>query len=280
MDATLNAYCARVKEIKENINIDKCTLIDMVDINNYMAEVTTMQQYLNDTINTVKMVYNDLLARQVQVNILNQPQVIQSKIYTDNLVINNKYFNQSNTKIIEVNHIYDIPEMPLYWISSLKQYGINIGGMVLRGNIGNIYNSSMVAKNKLLSNIIYCKNYNMCDKILSGQQCRYYHDPAELYILKNAGLITSDQFDLQVSYRNFINTSWIYTEYPERASNANMRHFGSREYLKQYIQLNKIEKGPRISTYCRNYADQCMHDILVMFAMYTNELFNPRSNST
>jgi hypothetical protein len=73
--------------------------------------------------------------------------------------------------------------------------------------------------------------------------------------------------------RNFINTSWIYTEYPENPSNANMRHFGSRESLSQVIQLAKIEDNPRMHKYCKNYADQCIHDILVMYAMHSNGLF-------
>jgi hypothetical protein len=273
MDATLQKYCARSLEIKNNISSNNCTLINMTNINNYLAEITTMQQYLNDTLSIVKSTYNELINKQVQQNKISQPNIIQEKIYTDELVINNKYFNEPSTKIIEVNSLLDIPETSIYWVSSLKQYAVNIGGMMLRGNIGNIYNETILLKNKQIPNMVYCKYNNSCEKVLSGRFCKYYHDPYELHKLKIAGIIKQEQLDKQHNFRNYINTSWLYTEYPEKPSNANMRHFGSRDTLKQFIQLSKIEDNPKINTYCKNYADQCIHDILVMYAMHNNGLF-------
>lgn len=271
MNTTLQQYCVRAAEIKSNISKENCTLISLTNINNYMAELSTMQQYLEDTLLLVKSAHNDLTMCQVQSNIIVQPDIIQKKLYNDDMTISEEFLEKAHTNIVEVNSLLDIPEMPIYWVSSLKQYAVNLGGMVLRGNIGNIYNASMVSKNKNLSGLIYCKNGNSCDKILSGRPCKYYHDPLELQKLKTTGLV--DQIGAQSNSRNFINTSWMYTEYPEKLSNANMRHFGSRECLKQYIQLAKIEDNPRITTYCKNYADQCMHDILVMYVMYSNKLF-------
>lgn len=272
MYTTLQQYCARASEIKSNISKENCTLISLSNINNYMVELSTMQQYIEDTLSLVKTVHNELTVFQVQSNIIIQPSIIQKKLYNENMTIGEEYLEAAYTNIVEVNSLLDIPEIPLYWVSSLKQYAINIGGMILRGNIGNIYNASMVKKNKNLTGLVYCKNGNSCDKILYGRSCKYYHDPLELQKLKTAGLVNNDQLENQSNHRNFINTSWMYTEYPEKIANANMRHFGSRECLKQYIQLAKIEDNPRIETYCKNYADQCMHDILVMYVMHSNKL--------
>lgn len=272
MDATLQQYYARAAEIKQNIADENYTLITATD--NYVAELTTMQQYLEDTLATIKTTKAEVIKQQQQnKNIINH---IHKPIYTQNCNLNLELFGMKSMKIVKVNSVADVQETPLYWIAPLKQYAINIGGMLLRGNVGKIYNSVAVAKNPTLPNLIYCRHRNSCDVLLAGKVCKYYHDPQELYYLKLAGLIDSKLLDAQLHPRNFINTSWIYTDYPEKPSNSNMRHFGSADTLFQYIQLAKLEDNVKTNQKFINYADQCMHDILVMFAIYSNDLFRQK----
>jgi hypothetical protein len=274
MDATLTQYSTRIAEIKQSISYVSTILPAFANIENYLVELTIMQQYLEDTLSQIKELNTELMQRKsIKNTIVQSPNIINSKLYTDDAVLNYDLFLRSTNKIIPVNNIHDIPETPLYYISGLNQYAINIGGMLLRGNIGNIYNICKIANNPTdITNLVYCKHKNQCKRLLSGLFCKYYHDPAELQQLKDSGMISATTYKSQNKPRNFSNTSWIYTEYPENSSNENMRHFGSRDTLRQYIQLAKIQKNSRTVQYKKNYADQCMHDILVLFSMHSNEV--------
>jgi hypothetical protein len=245
----------------------------MAHIDSYISEISIMQQYLEDTLSAVKVARDALLKAQKKKDVILNKDIIGQQLYSEDAVLDQKIFTAVKPNhIIEVTSLRDIPEYPIYYIKPYKQYALNIGGLILRGNIGNIYNSNIVSKNNTLPNLKHCKHNNNCAKLLSGNLCKYYHDPAELIELKYSGLISEALYAEQCTPRNFINTSWIYTEYPERASNLNMRHFGSRDTLPHYISLAKIEDNPRSATYYQNYADQCMHDILVMYALYANGL--------
>ena len=274
MNITLKQYYDRANEIQKNISDSNFSLINLCNSDNYMNELLIMEQYLEDTIKIIKNTKKKIFEQQhINKQII---EIIQEPLYTENAIINKDLFPNDNKKIIEINSIEEIPENPLYWIKPLKQYAINIGGLILRGNIGTIYNNNITKLNKNIPNLIYCKDKNTCKKILSGKLCKYYHDPQELYYLKTAGLITSNFMELQSKSRNFINTSWIYTEYPENSSNSNMRHFGSYDTLVEFIQLAKLENNPNINLKYMNYADQCIHDILVMYSLYANGLYKSK----
>ena len=274
MDATLTQYSTRIAEIKQSISYVSTILPAFANIENYLVELTIMRQYLEDTLSQIKELNTELMQRKsIKNTIVQSPNIINSKLYTDDYVLNYDLFSKSTNKIISVDNVHDIPETPLYYISGLNQYAINIGGMLLRGNIGNIYNSGKITNNSTnITNLVYCKHKNQCQKLLSGQLCKYYHDPTELLQLKDSGVISATTYKSQNKPRNFSNTSWLYTEYPEKARNEHMRHFGSGDTLGQYIQLLKIQDNKRIALYKKNYTDQCMHDILVLFAMYSNQL--------
>jgi hypothetical protein len=271
MNISLKQYSDRAIEIQQNISDSNFSLINICNSDNYLNELITMEQYLNDTLNNIKIAKKKIINQQkLNKEIIN---VIKEPLYTENATIDKTIFSTDNSKIIEVNFIEEIPETNIYWVSSIKQYAINIGGLILRGNIGTIYNSNIIKLNNNIHNLIYCKNHNSCKKILSGKLCKYYHDPQDLYYLKSIGLINSNLFDLQSQPRNFINTSWIYTDYPEKSSNTNMRHFGSRDSLLDYIQLAKLEKNSKNKIKHINYADQCIHDFLVLYSLYINGLY-------
>lgn len=271
MDIPLSKYRLRTIEIDNNISNNNLTLLTLVDISTYINEINIMQQYIEDTLSLIKNTHEKLIKLQLTNNLLIEG-LITKPLYTKNNTLKMELFDSNKSNIIKVNAITDIPETSLYWIESLQQFAINIGGMVLRGNIGNIYNSNRINRNSSIGNVIYCKHKNSCDSLLSGKVCKYYHDPVDLLNLKISGLINTIQLEQQRQPRNFINTSWIYTEYPEQHSNSNMRHFGSLDTLNHSIQLIKLQPSSRNNIKCKNYADQCIHDILVCYALYTNGL--------
>ena len=272
MQATIYQYNIRIAEISNNYE-NGINYMQLSNITGDICELDMMQTYLQDTIEKIKKIKHniDTKYKNIKNNVISTDSSICT--YTDDLIINDELFNKTkDNNIIEVNSMVDIPISPVYWIKSIKQYGINIGGMILRGNIGNIYNANITKQMTDIYDLIYCKNENLCEKILSGCVCKYYHDPQQLLELNQRGLINDTIYRNQLRPKNFINTSWIYTDYPEKKSNINMRHFGSRDTLKHFIQLTKIENTSRTKSYIRNYKDQCAHDILVLYALYVNNL--------
>jgi hypothetical protein len=171
-----------------------------------------------------------------------------------------------NVKI--VNHISDVPNTQLYWVADLNQYVIHINGVIFRGNIGNIYNKNHVKKNKIIHQIAICKHGNSCRSVLNGEICKFYHDPMDLFHLMKIKKITTRLFDLYKKlYRNFLNTSWIYTELPRNKHNNLMRHFGSRNTLKHEFDLIKINNVNVNEENIDNFRHQCMHDFLIVLGL-------------
>lgn len=273
MDITLHQYYNRINEIKNNY-ADGITYIQSDELFSNMQELSIMQSYLEDIVSIIRNLKQDLNIKYNKIKDI-VTEKSDFKTYNDLSIDNTILFGNNKTNnIIEVQSISDIPKSPIYWIKPINQYAINLGGLILRGNIGNIYNYNYIKKIGInnFKNLIYCKHENNCPDLLSGKICKYYHDPIYLLSLKDLGILSNQKYNEILKSKNHINTSWIYTEYPEKNSNANMRHFGSYDTLKHFIQLAKIEKTKRIKTYIQNYKDQCIHDILVLIALYNNEL--------
>lgn len=270
MQATIEQYNNRADEINNNYE-NGINYMQLSVITNDINELNIMQEYLQDTLQKIKKIKYNLHSKYKNVKSHIMEPTFKCT-YDENLIIDNEFFQENKENLIEVNSVSDIPNSPIYWIKSIRQYGINIGGMLLRGNIGNIYNTNMTKRISNICNLVYCKNENLCERILSGHTCKYYHDPLNLLGLNQCNLITDSLYQDQLQPKNFTNTSWICTDYPEKKSNINMRHFGSRDTLKHFIQLTKIENTARTKSYIRNYKDQCMHDILVLYALYKNDL--------
>lgn len=242
------------------------------EIFNNIQELSVMQAYLEDTMRLIRVLKQDLNTKYDKIK-----SIVVDSPEKQAYVGNNISIDVLNTEhhVTEVNSIDDIQKSNIYFIKPLNQYAVSFGGMVLRGNIGNIYNSNMVNKigPSKFKDIFYCKYENKCPNILNDKLCKYYHDPLQLQMLERAGIITPARFNNMIKHKNHLNTSWIYTDYPENNNNVNMRHFGSRDTLTQFIQLAKIDKSKRITNYIQNFKDQCIHDILVLFTLFNNGLF-------
>jgi hypothetical protein len=190
--------------------------------------------------------------------------------YQDNLV-NIKIAPDLNINTIHVNSIHDIPITPMYWINDINQFGININGVILRGNIGNIFNKSHIQSGNKISQTIICKHGNACKLIMSNKLCKFYHDPCDLLKIYKSGIMTRENYNIyKLLHRNFINTSWL-PDYTNKKNN--MRKFSSRNTLKcDFNALNFEHDILSKNIHIQNYKHQCIHDILVILATQNNNV--------
>lgn len=152
--------------------------------------------------------------------------------------------------VIQLENIDQVPDMPLFWIKNINQFAFKLNGVLFRGNIGNI--STAPCKR-----VKICEHRNQCVVLLEGKICDNYHDPIDLNKLLRQRLISGRLYKKYINLsRNFSNVSWLYTPYPINKKNYYMRHFGSREILRQELDKKYLFD-------IETYGHQCIHDILV-----------------
>ena len=182
-----------------------------------------------------------------------------------------KLTDNLNLCVSVVDSPSDIPNSPIYWIKNINQFGIRVGGTLLRGNVGNVYYKKHIQDNYDVRQTLICKYGNKCKSLFEKRKCKFYHDPVDLLQLLNCGLITKQTYKRQNTHRNFMNTSWMMTDMPTNKKNASMRHFGSRNTLRYEFDLMSIENG---NHGIQNFKHQLMHDILVMAGMHEYNIKN------
>ncbi len=136
----------------------------------------------------------------------------------------------------------------LYYVATVDHFAVKIAGLLLHGNIGNIYTDERNPEK-----IKECKFAESCVK---RDRCDYYHDP-----LKYGG--SRDR-------RNFIASSWLYTSATAVASACKNTHksrrFGSRANLDiDIVSLSEDEIS--------RFRDQTAHDLLC--SLLLNQAFQP-----
>ena len=232
------------------------------NINHIKLKLSNKKNKKNKSYSELYKIHNEL--KKLQQEILNI------------LPINSTYIKSSNKNIIDnlpinvniVNDINDIPDNPLYWVSNINQFAISINGVIFRGNIGNIYNKHHIHNNENIKQTIICKFHNECPNLINNKICKFYHDPYEILDLLNFGEITKELFDKYKNlHRNFINTSWIYTDNQKNKKNINMRHFGSKDSLSNDFDLMKLNNSKSVTTHINNYKHQTIHDILTIIGL-------------
>jgi hypothetical protein len=174
----------------------------------------------------------------------------------------------------EVDTCDDIPNTPLYWVKSLNQFASHINGVILRGNIGNIYVRN-VRNGKFGPHVKNCKHVNVCNYLLSGKRCKFYHDPNDVLRLFETGKISQETLNLyKNTHKNFTNISWLYTDDVEKKNNKMMRFVGSRNTLQNELQVNYRSD----SEWVANYQSQVFHDFLVLMAINQHGLIKDHPN--
>jgi hypothetical protein len=145
--------------------------------------------------------------------------------------------------IKKVEFIKDLPIHNLYYVDSLKQYAININGIVIKGNLGNIVNY----RDKYSSR---CEYGVHCKSFKNKKECNYYHDPEDYLYHKQP---------VPEIVRNYTAGSWIYCN-KKNINTYYTRHIGSKDKIlydlallkkTQYIEEVSIREG------------QLIHDLLI-----------------
>ncbi len=153
-------------------------------------------------------------------------------------------------KIVE--NISDIPISNFYYINSLKQYAININGIIIKGNLGNIVDY----KDKFSSR---CEYGAECKSFKKNMLCSYYHDPEDF--IKNGKPIP----DIE---RNFTTGSWIYSK-TKTPKTYFCRHVGSKNRLIYDLNtLKRVQYREEIS----NREGQLIHDLLIYMILNSKGL--------
>jgi hypothetical protein len=153
----------------------------------------------------------------------------------------------------------------LEWMEELGQYSININNMILRGNIGDIYDKKIINKGNIHTHqVVICVHRNDCRNVLAQKYCKYYHDPMELLQLKRQNKISNEYFQSMIKLkRNFSNTAWLYA--PNNFINRNLRCVGSAATLDNDVSILMLNNDKQ--NIIENYKQQVMHDILVLLVL-------------
>jgi len=157
-----------------------------------------------------------------------------------------------NIPVCYVNNPIDIPIGHIYYIKSLKQYAINIFGIIIKGNLANIVKYQ--TKNSARCDYgIYCKS------LIKNKECKYYHDPEDYVQL---------QIEVPEVTRNYTIGSWIYSS-NRNPKNYYMRHVGSKNTLIYDLEMLKtIQYREEIA----NREGQLIHDLLIYLILHQQGL--------
>ncbi len=156
---------------------------------------------------------------------------------------------------IPVKHVdtsADIPTGNLYYINDVKQYAINISGIVIRGNLSNLvdYKTEQSAE---------CEYGINCKSFAKQVQCPYYHDPND-YI--------HHKLPVPDITRNFTIGSWIYSKKKTPKTYFN-RHVGSRDRLHYDLStLKRVQYREEIY----NREGQLIHDLIIYMILNSKGL--------
>jgi hypothetical protein len=267
MNITLNQITNLTNNIYKQFNIE--TVLSYNAMNTNLNKLMHITVNLKKTLTEVNNIY--VICNNIQTNKYNIYPTIKDNTpcikNQDNLIKVN-VANNININAKVVNNINDIPNMPLYWIQNINQFGIKINNTVFKGNIGNIYNKKHIQSGINVNQTIICKYGNKCNSLINNKICKFYHDPSDLLILLKNNSINKITYNTYIKLkRNFINTSWIHTEMPIINKNINMRHFGSRNTLNYDFDLIQIENNKSNKINIQNIRHQCIHDILVILCL-------------
>jgi hypothetical protein len=260
MDKTLREYLEMANSI--HAHIDQFILIIKPDeleekISTLHKGIKTIQSIAKRMADVSNICNHHLLRKKKSGYI---PKYVDPYPKSTDYGVLNMQFPRAHTTILPeikipvkiVKQPHEVPPISLYYISSLRQYAININGILIKGNIANIKPPG----NPLTTKCQYGIN---CKSFIKKQECKYYHDPED-YI--KMGLSPPDRV------RNFTPGSWIYSR-TLTPKTYFCRHTGSYDTLEIDIRnLRKVQYQDEISN--REY--QLIHDLLIYLTLCSKGL--------
>jgi hypothetical protein len=160
------------------------------------------------------------------------------------------------TKTVET--LSDIPISSLYYVNSIKQYAININGIVISGNLANIveYQCEQSAR---------CEYGINCRSFKKQIPCKYYHDYNDWIKLK---------LPVPEQTRNFTIGSFVHSN-SKKPSCYFTRHIGSKATLLHDIAMLKtIQYIDEVN----NREGQLIHDLLIYLILHSKNLLEHYPN--
>lgn len=157
-----------------------------------------------------------------------------------------------------VSSISEIPISYVYYAEDIKQYVVNIAGLTIRGNLGNIVNYKT-------KNSSPCEYGKKCKCLADKKECPYYHDPDD-YINNN--------IPVPETSRNFTVGSWIYTK-DKTPRTYYARHIGSADRLIHDLRTLKLVQY-RDEIF--NREGQLIHDLLIYMILMSRGLVDKYSH--
>ncbi len=152
-----------------------------------------------------------------------------------------------------VDNVGDIPTSHIYYVNKLKQYAINIEGIIIQGNLGNIVEYKV-------NNSAACEYGSSCKSFTKNITCPYYHPPSD-YISLNKP-VPDDNI------KNFTVGSWIYSK-TKTPKTYFTRHIGSKDRLIYDLNtLKKVQYRDEIS----NREGQLIHDLMIYMILNSRGL--------
>ena len=239
MDLSLKDYLNETQTLYnevqfKGVGMKQKELEDIIKkLKTYIKNIQAVAKFMADISNSI--IQSTMMVRKIsQIDLDPYPKS------TDHvcLRISNKNF------IKEVDSPLQIPISNLYYIRSLKQYAINIGGIIFKGNLADITDGHITQKT------FPCRIGSACRELKNGT-CPFYHDPE--HYLEHKLPIKND--------RMLSNTSWIY----DPTSKKSTRKIGGKSTINADM-LRVKSLGVEIST--REY--QLIHDLLVLLQITEN----------
>lgn len=157
-----------------------------------------------------------------------------------------------NIPIKTVNALSEIPVTNIYYVENIKQYAINVNGIILKGNLGNLVEYQT-------ENSARCEYGVECKSFKKNIKCTYYHDPEDFI-----------KHDLPVPDipRSFTIGSWLYSK-NRNPRTYFTRHLGSKDRLIYDLHnLKKVQYREEIS----NREGQLIHDLLIYLILNSKGL--------
>jgi hypothetical protein len=157
-----------------------------------------------------------------------------------------------NINVKTVATTKEIPVCTIYYVEEIKQFAININGIVIRGDLCNIV-PYQKEKSAACEYGIECRSFKL------KKQCPYYHDPADYLHHK---------IPVPEQSRNFTIGSWIYTK-NKNPSTYYTRHIGSKDrILYDLATLKTVQYRAEVS----NREGQLIHDLLIYMILNAKNL--------
>lgn len=277
MDITLSEYLEKADSIHDAI-INKHDFINLKKIKNRLYELESYVKQIQSVSYRIAQIYNICKKEYNQNSVLLGDSIKLKTIDLfpeKNTWVSLSRIPKENSKplvpgvmvnVKTVETCDEIPNTPLYWVNSLNQFAVHVNGIIFRGNIGNIFvkNRDDGESGNFTKN---CKHGNKCTFLLNNKKCKFYHDPMDVLELYEEGKIKRETFDMYKNiYKNFNNSSWIYTNDMASAKNKMMRFVGNRNTLRTDMIYAKHGNAEWVD----EYKSQTFHDFLVTMALGQN----------